>query len=158
MTNTLYILPLEQLKERYTEQWYRWFPVEFKNAGFEVVVNSQDRVLSKDELKKAVAGFDAILSLLSDYIDAEVMEAAGPQLKIIANYAVGFDNIDIAAAKARNIFVTNTPGVLTEAVAEHTFALLMAAARRIVESDRFTKEGIQPFWPLKFDSKGPLVS
>jgi len=128
-----------------------------KAAGFEVVVNSQDRVLSKDQLKKAVAGFDAVLSLLSDHIDGEVMDAVGPQLKIIANYAVGFDNIDITAAKERNIFVTNTPGVLTEAVAEHTFALLMAAARRIVESDRFTKEGKYKQWE-PFGFLGPQIS
>lgn len=127
-----------------------------KNAGFGVVVNSQDRVLTKDELKKAAQGFDAILSLLSDHIDGGVMDAAGKQLKIVANYAVGFDNIDVAAAKARNIFVTNTPGVLTEAVAEHTFALLMAAARRIVESDRFTKEGKYKQWE-PFGFIGPQV-
>ena len=117
-----------------------------KNAGFEVVVNPQDKVLTKEELKKAVAGFDAILSLLSDHIDSEVMDVASKQLKIIANYAVGFDNIDIEEAKKRNIFVTNTPGVLTEAVAEHTFALLMTAARRIVEADKFTREGKYKQW------------
>lgn len=127
-----------------------------KNAGFEVVVNPDDRVLTKDGLKKAVAGVDAILSLLSDHIDSEVMDAAGKQLKIIANYAVGFDNIDIEAAKQRGIFVTNTPGVLTEAVAEHTFALLMAATRRIVESDRFTREGKYKQWE-PFGFIGPQV-
>lgn len=127
-----------------------------KNAGFEVDVNSQDKVLTKEELKKAVVGFDAVLSLLSDHIDGEIMDAAGSQLKIIANYAVGFDNIDIEAAKARNILVTNTPGVLTEAVAEHTFALLMAAARRIVEADKFTREGKYKQWE-PFGFIGPQV-
>ena len=127
-----------------------------KNAGFEVVVNSEDKILTKDELKKAIVGFDAILSLLTDHIDGEVMEAAGIQLKVIANYAVGFDNIDIEAAKQRGIFVTNTPGVLTEAVAEHTFALLVAAARRIVEADKFTREGKYKQWE-PFGFIGPQV-
>ncbi len=117
-----------------------------KQAGHEVVVNQEDRVLTKDELKKVVAGFDAILSLLTDHIDAEILDAAGPQLKIVANYAVGFDNIDVDAAKQRSVFVTNTPGVLTEAVAEHAFSLLMTAARRIVEADRFTREGRYKQW------------
>lgn len=127
-----------------------------KSAGFEVVVNPEDRVLEKGELKKAVVGFDAILCLLTDHIDGEVMDAAGKQLKIIANYAVGFDNIDIEEAKRRNIFVTNTPGVLTEAVAEHTFALLMAAARRIVEADKFTREGKYQQWE-PFGFIGPQI-
>lgn len=120
-----------------------------KEKGFEVEVNPEDRVLSKEELKEKVKGVDAILSLLTDKIDGEVMDTAGPQLKIIANYAVGFDNIDIEAAKARKIMVTNTPGVLTEAVAEHTFALLLACAKHIVEADRFTREGKFKQWEPK---------
>ncbi|OGD86638.1 D-glycerate dehydrogenase [Candidatus Curtissbacteria bacterium RBG_16_39_7] len=120
-----------------------------KEKGFEVILNSEDRVLSKDELKEKVKGVDAILSLLTDKMDGEVMDAAGPQLKVIANYAVGFDNINIEATKQRNIMVTNTPGVLTEAVAEHTFALLLACAKHIVEADRFTSEGKFKQWEPK---------
>lgn len=114
---------------------------------FRVRVSPHDRVLSKEELKKNVKGVDAILSLLTDTIDGDVLDAAGPQLKIVANYAVGFDNIDLDAAKKRDIVVTNTPGdLVTEAVAEHTFALAMALAHRIVESDTFTRQGKYRGW------------
>lgn len=107
---------------------------------FKVKVSKNNRVLSYDELKKLVKGADAILSLLTDHIDGEVIDAAGAQLKVIANYAVGFDNIDLDVAKKRGIIVTNTPGELVnESVAEHTVALMLALAHRIAESDRFTK-------------------
>ncbi|MEM2583839.1 MAG: D-glycerate dehydrogenase, partial [Candidatus Thermoplasmatota archaeon] len=84
-------------------------------------------------------GKDALICLLTDKIDAEVMEN-GKNLKVIANYAVGVDNIDIAEATKRGIFVTNTPGVLTETVADLAFALMMAIARRIVEGDAFMRQ------------------
>jgi len=106
----------------------------------------EDRIIPHDVLLKRVKGVDALLSLLTDKIDAPVMDATGPQLKIISNYAVGYDNVDVKAATERKIMVTNTPGVLTEAVAEHTFALLMAIARRIAESDKFTREGMYKGW------------
>jgi len=106
----------------------------------------EDRAIPREVLLEKVKGVDAILSLLTDKIDGEVMDAAGPQLKIISNYAVGFDNVDVAAATQRKIFVTNTPGVLTEAVAEHAVAFLLALARRVVESDRFTREGKYAGW------------
>ncbi|MBI4927353.1 MAG: D-glycerate dehydrogenase, partial [Anaerolineae bacterium] len=92
------------------------------------------------------AGVDGILCLLTDRMDAAVMDAAGPKLKVISQYAVGYDNIDIAAATQRGIPVGNTPGVLTDATADMTWALLMAAARRIVESDRFVREGSWKTW------------
>jgi len=120
-----------------------------RKKGFQVEVNPEDRVLSKEELKEKVAGCDAVLALLSDKIDGEVLDAAGKQLKIVANYAVGYDNIDVPAAKERKVFVSNTPGVLTEAVAEHTFALLLAVAKRIVEADRFVREGKFKQWEPK---------
>jgi len=108
--------------------------------GYKVKVSKNNRVLAHDELKKFVKGADAILSLLTDHIDGEVMDAAGSQLKVIANYAVGFDNIDLDAAKKRGIIVTNTPGeVVNESVAEHTIALMLSLTHRIAESDRFTK-------------------
>ncbi len=108
--------------------------------SFKVKISKNNRVLSHDELKKFVNGADAILSLLTDHIDGEVMDAAGSQLKVIANYAVGFDNIDLDAAKKRGIIVTNAPGdVVNESVAEHAIALMLALAHRIPEADRFTK-------------------
>lgn len=117
-----------------------------KEAGYEVEVNTEDRVLSAEELKSKVVGVSAILSLLTDKITPEVMDAAGPELKIIANYAVGFDNIDLDAASAKNIAVSNTPGVLTEAVAEHSLALIMAVARKIVEADKYVRDGKYKQW------------
>lgn len=123
--------------------------VEMLKEKHEVVINPENKVLSKEELKSAVKGVDAILSLLTDKIDEEVLESAGDQLKIIANYAVGFDNIDVEAAKQRNVLVTNTPGVLTEAVVEHAIALMFAAAKSIVEADKYIRSGKYKQWEPK---------
>lgn len=100
----------------------------------------------RHELIKRVQGKDGLLCLLTDRIDGEVMDAAGPQLKVISNHAVGFDNIDIAAATARGLPVGHTPGILTEATADFAFALLLAAARRVVEGDRYTRRGEWKTW------------
>jgi glyoxylate reductase len=114
---------------------------KLKIEGNEVVISELDRPLTGEELVNEVKGVDAILSLLTDRIDGDLMDVAGPQLKIISNYAVGFDNIDIKAATDRGIVVTNTScDEVNEAVAEHTWALLMALARRIVESDEFIRD------------------
>jgi len=108
--------------------------------GNEVIISEFDRPLTPEELLKKSDGVDALLSLLTDRIDADLMDAIGPQLKIISNYAVGFDNVDIKAAADRGIIVTNTPSTeVNEAVAEHTWALILALARRIVESDEFVR-------------------
>jgi glyoxylate reductase len=96
--------------------------------------------LAKREIIKMGKGSDALLCLLTDMIDGEIMDGIGKQLKIIANYAVGFNNINLEDAKKRGIMVTNTPvPEMSESVAEHTFALLMALAKRIVEADKFTR-------------------
>lgn len=107
--------------------------------------NTADRVLRKEEIIAGIAGKEGLLCLLTDPIDAEIMDAA-PDLKIIANYAVGYNNIDLAAAQARNILVSNTPGVLTESTAELTISLLLATARRLPEADRFTRKGQWKGW------------
>lgn len=119
-----------------------------KAKGYDVVVNSEDRVLSKEELIVALRGgsYDAVLCLLTDKIDGEVFDAAGKQCKIFANYAAGFDNIDIKAAGKLGIMITNTPGVLTDSVAEHAIALMLSVAHRIPESDRFTRAGKYHGW------------
>lgn len=124
---------------------------KLKTVGHEVVVSEKDGVLTHDELIERLKAEnpDAVLCLLTDKIDGEVFDAA-PNAKIFANYAVGFDNIDLKEAKQRDIIVTNTPEVLSEAVAEHTVALVLAIARRIVESDRFMREGHYQGW-------GPLL-
>ena len=111
----------------------------------ELHVNPDDRVLSRQELLAGVREVDALLPLLTDTIDAEVMDA-NPGLQIIANYAVGFNNVDVAAATARGIPVTNTPGVLTETTADLAWSLIMATARRIVESDKFLRSGQFEGW------------
>ncbi len=102
-------------------------------------------VPSYDEVKAAVRGADAILPLLTERIDGDILDNA-PTVKVVANMAVGFDNVDVAAATARGVMVTNTPGVLTETTADFAWALLMAAARRVVEGDRFTRDGRWKTW------------
>ncbi len=127
----------------------RHFPgpgIETLRERYNVTMNSSNRVLSKWQLRRAVRGVDVIVCLLTDRIDAQVLDAAGDNLKLVANYAVGYDNIDIQAAKQRDIVVTNTPGVLTHAVAEFTFALALAVARRITEADRFTRANKYRQW------------
>jgi glyoxylate reductase len=104
-------------------------------------VSDYDGVLSRQVLLDKVKGIDGLLSLLTDTIDREVMEMAGPQLQVISNYAVGFNNIDVAEATKRGILVTNTPGVLTETTADLAWSLLMSSARRIVEGDKFLRAG-----------------
>jgi lactate dehydrogenase-like 2-hydroxyacid dehydrogenase len=109
-----------------------------------------NKKITETALLSGVKGADIILSLLTEKIDSSVMDAAGKQLKMIANYAVGFDNIDLAAAKERGITVTNTPGPeLSEAVAEHAVALIFALAHRIVETDNFTRAGKYKGWGPK---------
>jgi glyoxylate reductase len=100
----------------------------------------------REEILKRVQDVDGLLSLLTDKIDGEVMDAAGPQLKVISNLAVGFDNIDVVAATARGIPVGNTPDVLTDATAEFAFALMMSAGRRVPEGDRYVREGKWKTW------------
>jgi glyoxylate reductase len=100
-------------------------------------------------LIEKVRNVDGLLPLLTDKIDAALMDAA-PQLRVISNLAVGYDNIDVPEATKRHIVVGNTPGVLTETTADLAFALLMAAARRVAESDRFTRQGLWKTW-------GPMI-
>ncbi|MBP8661607.1 MAG: D-glycerate dehydrogenase, partial [Mesotoga sp.] len=107
--------------------------------NYEISGNNEDRFLSKEEIIKGARDASALISLLSDRIDSEVISSL-PKLKVIANYAVGYNNIDIEEAKRRKIRVTNTPGALTDATADLTMALLLATSRRIVEGDRLVRE------------------
>lgn len=102
-----------------------------------------------DELKRRLADKEGLIAVLTDRIDGEVMDA-GPALKIVANIAVGYDNIDVAAARARGIIVSNTPDVLTEAVAEFTWALILGVARRVAEGDRLIRADGWKTWGLDF--------
>lgn len=116
-------------------------------ADNEVNIALQGRSLTDQELLDGVAGVDAILSLLTDKIDGDVMDAAGPQLKVISNYAVGFDNINVKDATDRGIVVTNTPSeAVNMAVAELTWTLILGLARRVVEADEATRRGAYKGW------------
>lgn len=105
----------------------------------------EDLPVPRDVLLRETAGVDGLLSLLTDRVDDELM-AAAPRLKVVSNFAVGYDNIDVAAATRRRIVVTNTPEVLTETVADFAFCLLLAAARRLVEADAYTRAGHWKTW------------
>jgi glyoxylate reductase len=122
-------------------------------AGLSVVTGATDATVwpddlppPRDQLLRAVAGCDGVLTLLTDRVDDEFLDAAGPQLKVVSNYAVGFDNVDVPACTARGIPVGNTPGVLTETTADLAFALMMAAARRLPEGDRYVRAGKWKTW------------
>lgn len=113
----------------------------------ELDVYTEDQIIPRNELLKRVVGADILVSILTDKIDAEVFDAAGPQLKLVANYAVGFDNIDVPEAKKCGIIVTNAPTPeINESVAEHAIALIFALAHRVVETDRFIRDGKYQGW------------
>jgi lactate dehydrogenase-like 2-hydroxyacid dehydrogenase len=100
----------------------------------------------RDELLRRVTGVDGFLALLTDRVDDELLDRAGPQLKVVSNYAVGFDNIDVPACTRRGVAVGNTAGVLTETTADAAFALLMAAARRLPEAYDYVRQGRWKTW------------
>jgi lactate dehydrogenase-like 2-hydroxyacid dehydrogenase len=125
--------------------------------GIDPVVAACDAEVWQDDLPppratllEAIRGCDGVLTLLTDKVDDEFLDAAGPQLKVVSNYAVGFDNVDVAACTKRGVAVGNTPGVLTETTADLAWALLMAAARRLPEGDRYVRAGKWKTW-------GPLL-
>ena len=112
----------------------------------ETDVWAEDRPPPRDELLRRVAGCDGILTLLTDRVDDELLDAAGPGLRVVSNFAVGYDNIDVAACARRGIAVGNTPGALTETTADLAWALMLAARRRVVEGDRFVRAGNWRTW------------
>lgn len=124
-----------------------------RDAGYEIDINPKDRVLSKRELIKFLKKkpYDAVLSLLTDVIDAAIFSAC-PSAKIFANYAVGFNNINLEDAKKFGVTITNTPSdLIGEVVADHSFALLFAIARKITEADTFVRKGKYNGWnPMIF--------
>lgn len=124
--------------------------IEALEAEHDVIVNGEDRALSPAELRRNVAGCAAIVSLLTDRIDGPLLDAAGPNCRIVANYAVGTNNFDVASATERGVALTNTPGVLDDATATHTIALMLAMARRIPEAERFLREGRWDGWKPMF--------
>jgi len=119
--------------------------IKLLQKNHSVTVSKKKGVLSKKELIAGTRGKDALLCLLTDKIDIAVLKAS-KKLKVVANYAVGFDNIDVKAATKLKIPVTNTPGVLTDAVADHACTLMLSISRRIAESDRFVRAGKYKSW------------
>ncbi|MFA9398847.1 MAG: 2-hydroxyacid dehydrogenase [Clostridiaceae bacterium] len=125
--------------------------IELLENHFDVEINPLDRVLDKEELIEKVKGRDAVLCLLTDNIDEEVFKAAGRNCKIFANYAVGYNNIDVETATKHNIMITNTPGVLNDATADLAWTLLFSTARRVVEADKYLRDGLYKGWsPMLF--------
>jgi len=116
-------------------------PRRFLAEHFDVEYWTENQRPSRPEVLKRVAGKDALICLLTEKVDAELLDAAGPQLRIVANVAVGYDNIDVPACTARKIAASNTPGVLDETTADFTWTLLMAVARRLVEADHLARSG-----------------
>ncbi len=114
-----------------------------------VDINSTDRILSRDELCERLWDADGVLALVTDTISSAVLDAC-PKLRIVANFAVGLDNVDLGAATRKGILVTNTPGILTETTADLAWCLMLAAARRIVEADSFVCDG-------RFEAWGPRM-
>ena len=119
-------------------------------AKHEVLVHRQDRPMAREAILAQVGDRHGLLSMITDAVDKELM-AHAPHLKIVANFGVGYNNVDLAEATRRGILVTNTPDVLTDATADLTMALLLAVGRRVVEGDRHTREGRFRFWaPFHF--------
>jgi len=131
--------------------------LERLRAAADLDLNTEDRVLTREELLARVRGVHALVCLLTDTIDGAVMDAAGPGLKVIANYAVGYNNIDVPAATTLKIPVTNTPDVLTDATADLTWALILDTVRRVSEGDRIMRRGAFPGWSPLYHLGGEVT-
>ena len=118
--------------------------------GYGVDLNDSGKTLTKSELMEVFSKYDGIITMIYDKIDEDVIRAASGNLKIIANFAVGFDNIDVLSAKKRGVVVANTPGVASQSVAEHTMTLILACQKKLIEADRYVRSG-------KFEKWDPLL-
>jgi glyoxylate reductase len=114
--------------------------------SFELDLHDSEWPAEREELLRRVAGKDGLMLMLTDRVDDELLDAAGPQLRVVANYAVGIDNIDLEACRRRGLVVANTPDVLTEATAELTVALMLSLLRRVAEGDRLIRRGERWIW------------
>src|SRR2546421_6138373 len=127
----------------------RRFPARVQEKleqSFEVDLHDSEWPPSREELLARAAGCDGLMTMLTDRIDDELLDAAGPQLRVVANFAVGFDNVDVPACTRRGVLVSNTPDVLTRATAELTIALLLALVRRVAEGDRLVRRREDWIW------------
>jgi glyoxylate reductase len=120
-------------------RWIQEPALELLGTVGDVWVNPNDRALTRDELLEAVAGVDAVVAMLHDRIEGELLDAAGSQLRVVANVAVGYDNTDVGACTERGVRFTNTPEVLTDATADIAFALILMATRRLAEGERLIR-------------------
>jgi glyoxylate reductase len=121
-----------------------------RDSGADVWVSPEDRTLEPDELRAAVSGADAVVALLNDRIDDAFFEAAGPQLQVVANVAVGYDNVDVDAARNHGVTITNTPRVLTDDTADLAMALMLAITRRLGEGERLIRARTPWTWSIGF--------
>jgi glyoxylate reductase len=124
--------------------------LELLRGAGDVWLSPHDRPMTTDELYAAVAGADAVVTLLHDRIDDAFLDAAGPALQVVANVAVGYDNIDVAACARRGVVATNTPGVLVDATADIAIALILMSTRRLGEAERMVREGGSWSWSMFF--------
>ena len=134
--------------------------MQLMNKTFEYDVNPEPRLATREELINGVKNYGAIITMLNDNIDSDIISMAGPDLKLIANYGVGFNNIDVKAANERGIYVSNTPDVLTDATADIAFTLLFAAARRVIEGDNIVRTSSfawAPEYMLGYDITGKTI-
>ncbi|MDA2969236.1 MAG: D-glycerate dehydrogenase [Actinomycetota bacterium] len=121
-----------------------------RKAGLDPQAWSQDIAMSREELLKQVQGAEILVTLLTEKVDNELLDAAGPQLKAVCNVAVGYNNIDVAACKARGVTVTNTPGVLTDATADIALALILMVTRRLAEGERVIRTKTSWQWGMHY--------
>lgn len=119
-------------------------------SSFDVEIHDAELPPPREELLARVAGCDGIVTMLTDRVDAELLDAAGPQLRVVANYAVGLDNVDLEECARRGVTVANTPDVLTETTAEMAIALMLALTRRVAEGDRFLRRREEWLWAPTF--------
>lgn len=117
-----------------------------KNRGFDVEVNTSEVDLRRAQLQEIFSKYDAVVTMINNKIDKELLSRASKKLKIIANYAVGYDNIDLSAASKKTIIVCNTPGVASESVAEHTFAMILALNKMLIGANKYVKDGKYTKW------------
>jgi glyoxylate reductase len=121
-----------------------------RDSGADVWVSPEDRALEAAELRDAVRGADGVVAMLHDRIDDDLLDAAGEQLRVVANVAVGYDNVDLDAARRHGVTITNTPGVLTDATADLAIALLLAITRRLGEGERRIRSREPWAWSIDF--------
>ena len=119
-----------------------------RDAGHDVFVRDQPGPMPREELLRRASGCNAVVTLLTERVDAELLEAAGPSLRVVANVAVGYNNVDVAACASRGVIATNTPGVLTDATADIALALLLMVTRRLGEGERLIRSGRPWKWGM----------